>query len=284
MDNKLIWHPVPNILEMVFYEMPPNSTPTVERIVKDYEIDYYISGNGKVFLNNNAFNISSNHIMLRRPGQICKSIPSYSCYALTIDFSDNRQIAENYTRNHSGEIQALINHPCFDIMPEYMSVSSPTIYQNIFSRLYNLYHQKSDLSKNDYDIILTDLFLNCLTDSVHRINKPYTDDKIKPELQELCLWLRIHSNQKISLSDMGEKVNLSPNYLHRIFVSHFGITPNQYLQMIRFEKSCQLLTETSNSINLISEQCGFNNPSYFAKQFKEIYGLTPTDYRKLQGL
>lgn len=284
-NEKIILNPIPSILEIVFFEMPNNSEPTNERIIKDYEIDYYISGGGNVILNNKTFEISANTIMLRQPGQVCRSSPPYSCYALTLDFSDNAELLENYTRKRSGDLQPEINHPCLDIMPQYISVVSPTVYQNIFSKLYYLYHLGNMPVKEDYDTILTDLFLNCLTDSVHYINKKFhKNDIVKPELQKLCEWLRINSSRDITLQDMAKTVCLAPNYLHRIFVSQFGITPNRYLQLIRFEKACQLLTNTNSSVVSISYNCGFNCPSYFTKQFKAHFGITPKDYRNLHKL
>ena len=42
----------------------------------------------------------------------------------------------------------------------------------------------------------------------------------------------------------------------------------------------RLLVETNNSVSLIAEKCGYENDSYFMRQFKSHIGITPSEYRK----
>lgn len=58
------------------------------------------------------------------------------------------------------------------------------------------------------------------------------------------------------------------------------ISANDYINKIRIEKASELLTTTELSIIEISEQVGFEYPRYFSSVFKQIKGITPTQFRK----
>ncbi|MGO4929511.1 helix-turn-helix transcriptional regulator [Fundicoccus sp. Sow4_D5] len=59
-----------------------------------------------------------------------------------------------------------------------------------------------------------------------------------------------------------------------------SLTPIQYLIHYRLEVAAKYLCERSYNISDIELTCGFESHSYFSKQFKETYGLSPTAYRK----
>jgi len=52
------------------------------------------------------------------------------------------------------------------------------------------------------------------------------------------------------------------------------------LQKKKCEKAAELLTKTTMSVGEIIEETGYANQSFFRKQFKEIYGTTPLNFRK----
>ena len=57
------------------------------------------------------------------------------------------------------------------------------------------------------------------------------------------------------------------------------ITFSAYLVNVRMEKAAQLLQTTNYRVYEVAEMIGYSNLSYFSKQFKEKYGITPFDYR-----
>ena len=65
----------------------------------------------------------------------------------------------------------------------------------------------------------------------------------------------------------------------RCFHNTIGTTPIQYLKSFRIKKAAELLTNTDLKIVDIGIMCGFQDMSYFAKTFRNIYGCTPSKYR-----
>ena len=59
-----------------------------------------------------------------------------------------------------------------------------------------------------------------------------------------------------------------------------GLGVNDYINRLRIEKSVYLLTNTNLNINEISYEVGFTYPRYFSTSFKQIKGMTPTQFKE----
>ncbi len=71
----------------------------------------------------------------------------------------------------------------------------------------------------------------------------------------------------------------SHEHVCRTCKSVTGLTPSEYINQIRVEFAAHLLRSDEQSINDVSDACGFDNTSYFYRLFKQQYGTTPRRYR-----
>ena len=55
----------------------------------------------------------------------------------------------------------------------------------------------------------------------------------------------------------------------------------KYTIRVRMDKAAQLLTNTSQNVDTIAQQTGYYNSSSFIRRFKQVYGITPNEYRKI---
>ncbi|MGH1542127.1 MAG: helix-turn-helix domain-containing protein [Arenicella sp.] len=94
--------------------------------------------------------------------------------------------------------------------------------------------------------------------------------------------VHIHKSYRgdISLDDLAAKACMSRHHYNRAFKKIMRISPIKYLSLYRLNQACQLLAQTSWSITRVSQEVGFNQPSYFTAQFKLEAGITPSLYRK----
>ncbi len=83
------------------------------------------------------------------------------------------------------------------------------------------------------------------------------------------------------LSKMAQSVNLSPTRLSYLFKSETGTPPARYLRTLRMHDAAMLLASTFLTVKEIRVRVGFNDESHFVRYFKRSYGMTPTQYRKL---
>ncbi len=84
----------------------------------------------------------------------------------------------------------------------------------------------------------------------------------------------------LDLDDLADKCGVSKSHLCRLFKKATGQTVSQYLNKIRIETACQLLSDTDKPIEEIAFLAGFNNPSYFFRVFKKQTGKLPLAWRK----
>lgn len=93
----------------------------------------------------------------------------------------------------------------------------------------------------------------------------------------------IHKNYPypISLEDIADTVALSKSSVLNIFHKNIHISPVSYLVNYRLKRAAKLLVTTQNSVSFIARDTGFENTGYFCRKFKEIFHLTPSEYRKL---
>ncbi len=83
-----------------------------------------------------------------------------------------------------------------------------------------------------------------------------------------------------TLTEAADMLGLSPSYLCRLVRSHFGSTFKELLMSIRFDAATELLSSTDLPIGEIISRVGYENSSYFHKEFKRRYGMTPINYRR----
>jgi signal transduction histidine kinase/ligand-binding sensor domain-containing protein/DNA-binding response OmpR family regulator len=86
------------------------------------------------------------------------------------------------------------------------------------------------------------------------------------------------SNPDFSVDGLSKEVGMSRIHLYRKLNSISGKTPVEFIRSIRMERAARLLEQSQLTISEIAYQVGFNNPKYFAKQFREEFGELPSAY------
>ncbi|HEY0404887.1 MAG TPA: AraC family transcriptional regulator [Pyrinomonadaceae bacterium] len=83
----------------------------------------------------------------------------------------------------------------------------------------------------------------------------------------------------LSLGKVAAVVHLSIWYLCHLFKSETNETPARYLKAVRMRQAKTLLKDSSLSIKEVMNKVGMGDQSHFAKDFKRVYGLTPSQFR-----
>ncbi|MBU9744549.1 AraC family transcriptional regulator [Diplocloster agilis] len=97
-------------------------------------------------------------------------------------------------------------------------------------------------------------------------------------LYDVLNYLEQNYMYPLCLKDISGLVHLNPRYLSRLFKEATGLTIQQYLIRLRIGKAKKLLSATSHSITDIALETGFCDCQHFCKVFKQLEGITPTQY------
>lgn len=88
-------------------------------------------------------------------------------------------------------------------------------------------------------------------------------------------------NEDLDYKHIADVFHFSSFYFHRIFSAIVGKTITAHIRDRRLIKACQLLANSDELITSICVDCGFDSSQAFSRTFKNCYGISPTNYRKL---
>ena len=88
------------------------------------------------------------------------------------------------------------------------------------------------------------------------------------------------SNPSFSVEDLGDSVGLSRAQLYRKTKSLTSYSPNELLRITRLKKAAAMLSSSDLTVAEIAYKSGFNSPAYFARCYREYFGISPADSQK----
>ena len=102
---------------------------------------------------------------------------------------------------------------------------------------------------------------------------PYTNSVIIQPAMDY-----IHSNyykENISVTHLASLCGVSTVYLRNLFIKKFALTPIKYINSLKLSRAKELLSSQMYSVSEVCFLCGYNDESYFSREFKKHYGITP---------
>ena len=143
--------------------------------------------------------------------------------------------------------------------------------------------QPSSITLLRHQRLLLDLTLLALSnlDGIKRQNAP---SAITPRRQvdAAMSWFRQHLESAPTQVEVAEAVNCSPAHLRRLFHRVLGASPRDVLEQIRFQVACELLSDTSLSLDAVAMQCGLGSASAFSRAFSKRLQIAPSEWRAAQ--
>ena len=91
-------------------------------------------------------------------------------------------------------------------------------------------------------------------------------------------YVREHVQEKLTVSGVAEKIGVSASYLTALFHKHLRLSPGEYIRRIKLQQSKQLIREGQMNFTQIAESMQYSTVHHFSRQFKQMFGMTPTEY------
>ena len=95
--------------------------------------------------------------------------------------------------------------------------------------------------------------------------------------------IREHYAESLRIETLAIVAGLGTRRLERLIKRLFDLTPTQLVAKTRIEAAMRMLVQDKTSIAGIANACGYSDQSAFTRQFKQLIGTTPTQYRTSQG-
>lgn len=236
-----------------------------------YLFHYVISGTGRLMAddasgNTNTFQIKSGQGFMLFPGQITTYIADANLpweYAW-LEF-DGLRVKE------AVDLTGLsLNHPVYHahskelrqkMMEEMMYIASHA-NESPFHLIGHLY-----------------LFLDYFTQSAKSAVLKSTGRMSDFYIKEALSFIEQNFQNDISIEDIAANCGINRSYFGKIFHSRIGKSPQEFLMHYRMAKATELLKLTNLSIADIGNAVGYPNQLHFSRAFKNVYGVSPRNWR-----
>lgn len=218
---------------------------------------------------NTTYRFNTGKVLTCRPGQciylpkgstytvesLAQSIPPVDAhntgtYAINFQLFDDTLPCEPFILNIRGKDKVL---SCFSRAESAWRQKSVGFQEECFTSLYQLIKlfKKELASYSHLDGILTKI-----APALHYIEANYTSENISlPQLAQLC--------------------GMSEPHLRKLFNSAFSVSPSVYIRNMRLNYAKELLRTGEYSVTSVALMSGFNNATYFAREFKKSTSLSP---------
>lgn len=222
----------------------------------NYELVYTIAGNTHISIN------GEESILL--PGELILISP-YMTHSVVIEndtktwigvFSEDFIISFAQKKRFSKFSKFTCSKKIENILTEYLFYQGKPEHYMLMAYLY---------------MVCNECIKNAFEENSHH-NIRFVDKVIKYISQNIC--------NEISIKKISTALNYEYHYFSYLFNMSFSMNFKKFINMFRFEQACRLLTDDTNEITTVCNECGFGSIRNFNRVFKELSGYTPTEYRK----
>ncbi|TPE49483.1 helix-turn-helix domain-containing protein [Maribrevibacterium harenarium] len=201
------------------------------------------------------------------------------CHILNAVFHPTLLSGQSYNLVYKKQVLPLTQHPERALF--HFKADQPW-QQVVISTLGNAF---SDWEQNtaDKEMVLT-MALMFLWQQLSRHTAPVTAPQKQSTKQEHRLhkalnYLHQHFAEPLSVKAVADAANMSESECYRLFRSLLNTTPIGYLTEHRLRLAAETISTTDLPIAMIADNTGFTCPAYFAKKFKQQFGVTPKGFR-----
>ena len=108
-------------------------------------------------------------------------------------------------------------------------------------------------------------------------NAVHSENEIIRQAQQ---YISSHIREKLSVPLVARQVDVSPSYLTALFHKNLQISPGEYIRRTKLQESKQMIRENNLNFTEIAAELQYSTVHHFSRQFKEKFGITPTEYAK----
>lgn len=231
-----------------------------------YLIHYILSGRGKFSIGGEEYPLEAGYGFLITPDELVfyQADEEEPWTYVWVGFSGTQ--AAEYIENIGLSVR----------QPVFKSDASEELYQIVKDMMeHNTFGLSNDLRRNGQ----LGVFLSVIAEG-SRIEKANEADRANIYVRKAVSFIQSNYCNPIKVTDVAEYVCINRSYLYTLFQNSLGMSPQQFLTTFRITKATELLQLTALPIESIALSCGYRDPLVFAKAFRQMKKMSPSNYRK----
>ena len=118
-------------------------------------------------------------------------------------------------------------------------------------------------------------------EAIRRRNAKMQNINRDPRIQVVVDYLTPHLNEPFTIQSLSEMAQVSQTSFRRLFKAHTGKSPSDYIRELRMTSAARMLLTSDREIAEIGYQVGFSDANYFSRTFRQVFGVSPHQYRRI---
>ncbi len=201
------------------------------------------------------------------------------CLALTIDPSKINEVVDSFNEMTIIDTQ---ENGDWKLDDNSFHLDNHKGIQQLIDRLVYTFtedHKSKDVFVNG---IIKELIIRLLQSKARNSLLECTDNYLSDHRIAYAIsFIKNHLTENISIDKLVDKACMSKSHFFKIFKNTLGISPIDYITSERIKLSKSLIKSSNYQMSEIAYKTGFNNASYFSKQFKKHEVITPCEFREI---
>ncbi len=259
-------------------------------------IRYVVSGTATFSIDGKAYDVGPDDVFYIPQGSVLGGAAKEELVFISIRFVDSVQLADADMLQTLWNIPVIYNFSRDNEMRSYFEkVYASALTRNTFKMLeirgyLNLicahlaqipkenYEQDTTLEEDRRQMEQMEARFDM--QSIKKRAKKSARGKNDPRIAIVLDTLITYPQENFTSRKLCEIADLSESTLRRLFKEQTGKTLYEFIKENKMNYAARKLLITSDAISSIAYELGYESPSYFAKCFKEIFGISPQEYRK----
>lgn len=258
------------------------------RTIDNFEIIIGVHGNAYIEQDTARYEVKPGSALLLLPGHehggYAFSEPGTSFY--WFHFLCNEEYSILDEREAYIQVSPLISNPYTNkldeniLIPTYLSSIST---EKLLIQFRQLLHISNSLYYTDLsmDYLLTLIMIELTQLNIDNIseNMKSFENVTHRRFNNILEWIRLNIHERIYIHELARQFDFNVDYLTRLFKKYLGVSTMSYINGMKVAKAKELLVQSEIPVKEIAFAMGFDDEKYFMKLFKELEGITPSQYR-----
>lgn len=227
-----------------------------------YEMTLYTQFNGAIIINGEVIKIKNPTVVLVSPSDFHRILV------------DNENNASLFTK--IGFYEKVIKNSSYTLPEHPIILENANSHPLIINLFEEIYCAKID---NDYLTVLIQAAMLYIIKHGKSI-KPAPSGKKHELVINVLRYVNQNFTSDITLNSTADNFSVSSQYLSSVFSDEVGLGFSAYITDLRLKLAADLLKTSDRNITEICYDCGYRNLSHFLRSFRQMYNMSPKEYKK----
>ena len=285
-------------IEFRFYELPQGESVLAlmgERWVGEYghkdrpnelhfhnlfEFGFCRHGNGRLILGERENDYHGDMLSLIPPNYPHNTLSNDINYWEYLFFDPTQLIRELFPNNPKVQAKKL---SVITQRADLLSLEDCPVLAKTADRIFEEMRQKLPYYKESVSLLIRSFLLEILriqegkgSDEQWEMNP---DTALLTQITPAHRFVEEHYQDTIRAGDLARECGLSEVHFRRVFEDYMNMAPMDYVNLVRIQKACDLMSRSDSSMDVVAMECGFASVSTYTRNFKKMLNTTPFQWK-----